>query len=153
MAIPDRPDVGGSAPTEPRPARRASWRNWGDHPIVAIVTVLASLLAIAGFFLDESDKPATASGCARLVGRWDWLSVGGVVAIAEDRMMHWYRVATDPVPLANGTWECEEDNPRHIVLRWQVTMFVDTLNLAEDGQRLIGANTQNGIKLSATRAR
>jgi hypothetical protein len=138
----------------PAPAKRGwhRWRNWGDHPVVAVVTVLASILAIVGFVMDRASR-STAIRCVDMVGRWDWLSTGGVVAIGEDRKMYWYRVATDPVPTINGTWECDDDRPRQISFAWIQTGFLDTLVLSEDGQRLAGANRQTGFKLSATRSR
>lgn len=147
------------------PSRQSTgWRNWGDHPVIAGITLLASLAGIAGYLRsgpDASSRDEPRSGaeerpvrnCAQVVGRWDWLSTGGVVAIAEGGLIHWYRVATDPLPTINGTWECREGKRPHLTFSWVETKLIDTLVLAEDGERLTGANTQTGFRLSGTRAR
>lgn len=139
-------------PASPPAAGRGFWRNWGDHPVVAAVTVLASLVGIIAFVLDRRSNTPEPS-CVDAVGRWDWLSTGGVVAIAEDRGLHWYRIATDPYPSLNGEWECHESQPRQFTFRWKESGFVDSLRLSDDGLRFAGANLRHGFKLSGTRAR
>lgn len=150
-----------------------AWRNWGDHPLVAILTVLASVAGILGYLNRGSDGPSAAGvgaippagnaaapepdgrddRCADVAGRWDWLTTGGVVAIAETGTMKWYRLASDAVPTLNGSWECSGTNPRHLTFRWVETGFVDTVVLSRDGQRFSGANLKSGFLLSGTRAR
>jgi hypothetical protein len=127
--------------------------------VVAILTVLASVAGILGYLnrgtsapAPPSDAPA-ATRCADVAGRWDWLTTGGVVAIAQTGTMKWYRLATDPFPTINGTWECSPANPRHLTFRWIETKLVDTVVLSGDGERFSGANLSTGFLLSGTRAR
>lgn len=126
-----------------------AWRNWGDHPVVTAITVIAGLIAIVSFFRGDGTKREVS--CDSIVGRWDWISTGGVVAIADNRFMRWYRTASDPAPTINGTWECNDDNPTHIVFRWTETGLIDTFNVSEDGDRMSGANQQTGFRLTGMR--
>lgn len=168
MPLPD-PEPKGKAPPAGGESRRG-WRNWGDHPIVAVITVLASIAGILGYFKTTGDRrdeasmsltpnggvveaPSGAGSCTGFVGRWDWLTTGGVVAIAENGTMVWYRLATDATPTITGSWECRQDRTRHVTMRWIQTGLVDTLVLSADGSRVSGANLSSGFKLSGTRAR
>ena len=108
----------------------------------------------------ETLPPATpvtgnpAGECEDVTGRWEWHTTGGVVAIAKGGTIQWYRIATDPMPMINGTWECNpKANPRHFTFHWFQTNFVDTLVVSRDGQQMTGATTQNGFRLSGTRLR
>lgn len=159
MTKPEEPSDSDAEQPKPAPVQVqvTGWRNWGDHPIVIGFTVLASVFGIAQFFKPPAEAspggPVQEQGCSQVVGRWDWLSTGGVVAFAEDGLMHWYRVSTDPLPTINGTWVCQDRTPLHLTLKWVETGLVDTLVLSADGQRLAGENMANKFKLSATRAR
>ncbi|MBM4186729.1 MAG: hypothetical protein FJ206_05385 [Gemmatimonadetes bacterium] len=121
--------------------------------MVALITVIAGVVGIVAFVMDRRTDAPPAPRCVDAVGRWDWLSTGGVVAVAEDRGLHWYRVSADPLPTINGVWECDEEDPHRFTFRWRETGYVDTLTLSEDRARFIGANQQTGFKLSGTRAR
>jgi endonuclease/exonuclease/phosphatase family metal-dependent hydrolase len=133
----------------------------GDHPLIGVTPSRASRGSRATFAprtraerrASQRAEVRAGRNCAQVVGRWDWLSTGGVVAIAEGGFIRWYRVATDPLPTINGTWECREGARAHLTFTWIETKLVDTLVLADDGQRLTGANTQTGFRLSGTRAR
>ena len=151
------PENVGSDPEEPVKVKVTGWRIWGDHPLIIGVTVLSSLIAIAQVFRSGPERQSAGDGapptCERIVGRWDWLSTGGVVAFTADGRMHWYPVPSNPVPPANGTWTCEDRSPPHLTLRWIETGLVDTLVLSADAERLVGENLKNHFPLSATRAR
>lgn len=51
--------------SEPKP----QWRNWGDHPIVVIIGLLAAAIAIWGFFWSKPDSPPPAA--RTIAGVWD----------------------------------------------------------------------------------
>jgi hypothetical protein len=139
---------------------------------VVIATIVASLAAVLSAYLQIRDRkasgaapqvqtqqltpsiPAGREECVDVTGRWRWHTTGGVVSIAKGGTIEWYRLAGDATPLINGTWECDPKvNPRHFTFRWFQTNFVDTLVLSRDGQRMTGATTQNGFRLSGSRLR
>lgn len=149
-----------------RESKRPAWRNWGDHPLVVVTTILASLAAIFSVYLQVRDKEpsatpplaqstppvAPAEECLDVTGRWRWHTTGGVVSIAKAGTIEWYRLASDPTPLINGTWECNAKvNPRHFTFRWFQTNFVDTLVVSSNGQTMRGATTNTGFRLSGSR--
>ena len=125
----------------------------GDHPVVTVITLLASVVAIVGFFRScgpEPADPVTLEPCVEVIGRWDWLATGGTVSIAKGGGLSWYQTANVVTPTVRGTWTCDEQTGR-LVLSWD-TGFVDTLALSDDGERLSGTNNA-GDPISATRAR
>ncbi len=147
---------------EPVSVRVTGWRNWGDHPFVVGLTLfLALLTGVFGVLqflgrgpdISPTSGGSAVRGCEQIVGRWDWLSTGGVVAFTADGLHHWYRVASDALPSVNGTWTCQDREPVHFTLSWIETGLVDTLVLSADGQRLVGETLANQFQLSATRSR
>lgn len=171
MAESESGDKGPTTPRNPTLTQRA-WRNWGDHPAVAILTVLASLTGILTFLNREKKDSSETSEmsittpnavapapvqpapdkCANIAGRWDWHTIGGIVAIAETGTMAWFQSPDDRLPVVTGTWECDRSNQRRITFRWMQTGMVDTMVLSRDGQRFAGANMATGFKLSGTRS-
>ncbi len=174
MTDPEKPREGNRetrSPTQKRPA----WRNWGDHPAVVVATIMASVAAIFSAYLQVRDRAPSGSAtppqaesqvngrpapetkaaeCVDVTGRWRWHTTGGVVSIAKNGTIEWYRLPSDPSPLINGTWECDPKvNPRHFTFRWFQTNFVDTLVLSTSGQNMRGATTNNGFRLSGSRLR
>ena len=169
MTTPDSTDQPGPADKGGK-RRRPGWLNWGDHPVVAVLAVLASLATIVQLFKPEAkgadqqliaDLASSAktpavketAKCTEAAGRWDWFPVGGVVAIDKKGTMVWYRLASDRVPAITGTWDCDPSKPRHYTFRWLQTLQVDTLVLSPDFQRMSGANLMSGLKQTGTRAR
>lgn len=156
----DRPPPDQPPPSDhPVKVQVRGWRNWGDHPVVVGITLLAGVFAIFQFFRHSPAPPPGPDDpgpqtCAGIAGRWDWLSTGGVVAFTAEGAMHWYQIPTDRLPTVSGRWECNDARqPLHFTLRWTQTGLVDTLSLSADGQHLTGENLANHFKLSATRAR
>ena len=132
---------------------RMGWRNWDDHPAVTLMTVLASVVAIVTFARScgpEDVQFVALDPCLDVVGRWDWLTSGGIVSIAEGGGLTWHQTTDATTPTVVGSWTCDQDTGR-IELRW-ATGSVDDLTLSEDGGRL-GGNNQVGAAISATRAR
>lgn len=37
--------------------RKSSWRNWGDHPIVVIISIVSAIIGITAFFAAKKDNP------------------------------------------------------------------------------------------------
>ena len=37
---------------------KSGWRNWGDHPVVVLITVIASLITIIAFLFSKSGLAA-----------------------------------------------------------------------------------------------
>ncbi len=125
-------------------------RTWNDHPVVTVITVLASLVAIIGFVRSCAQERAAAAAfdpCVAVVGRWDWLTTGGIVSIAEGGNLMWHMTDDTPAPSVLGRWSC--DRSGKIELRWN-NNFVETLEMSADGKRMTGAN-QQGVVISATR--
>ena len=168
MTTPESPDHPGPADKAGKPRKRG-WLNWGDHPIVAVLAVLASVATILQLFKPEakgtdqqllSDLASSAKApvvvetakCTEAAGRWDWFPTGGVVVIARTGTMVWYQRASDRRPAITGTWECDLRNPRHYTFRWKETLLVDSMMLSTDFQRIAGANMSSGLRLSGTRA-
>lgn len=132
------------------------WRNWGDHPLFVVFTVMATLagLGIAIYSLrDNEDNQAVRQldPCIDVVGRWDWLTTGGTVAIAEGGGLSWFPLENNPLPAVVGMWTCAEDTGE-LTLNWS-TGLSDRMRLSEDGLRLSGNNMQNQVVISATRSR
>jgi len=128
------------------------WRNWGDHPLFVVFTVAATVTGLALAYLAlGDDEPAAKDPCVEVVGRWDWLTVGGIVAVAEGGTITYHPNDLTPVPMFTGTWDCDSGSG-DIAMRWN-TGFSDKLRLSEDGNRLRGTNDQNGSTVSAVRAR
>lgn len=145
----------GQEGTPEPPSQRVTivgWRNWGDHPYFVVFTVVATItsLILAAAALRSGDSPAK-DPCVEVVGRWDWLTVGGIVAVAEGGRIAYHPNDLTPVPMFTGTWDCDASSG-DIAMRWS-TGFSDQLRLSEDGNRLHGTNDQNGSAVSAVRAR
>lgn len=168
MTTPESADQPGPADKAAKP-RKPAWLNWGDHPFVAALAVLASVATILQLFKPEakgadqqlagdlalSARPPVreTAKCTEAAGRWDWFPVGGVVEIDKRGTTAWYRVASDRRPTVTGTWECDTSKPRHYTFRWLQTAQIDTLVLSTDFQRMSGANLMSGLKQTGTRAR
>ncbi|MBC7895945.1 MAG: hypothetical protein H7066_11075 [Cytophagaceae bacterium] len=137
---------------------------------MAVLAVLASVATILQLFRPEakgtdlqlasdlasSARPPVVEGtakCTEAAGRWDWLTTGGVVTVAAGGTLMFHRLATDALPMLNGTWECDARDHRRYTFRWIQTGLTDTVRLSENGQLMTGANVMTGFKLSATRAR
>jgi hypothetical protein len=130
------------------------WRNWGDHPVFVIFTVVAAVtgLILAFLALDDNDSHAGVSDpCVDVIGRWDWLTTGGIVTVAEGGRLTFHPNDLTPVPMYTGNWQCAAASGE-IAMSWS-TNLSDRLTLSEDGSRLSGTNDQTGDVISATRAR
>lgn len=128
------------------------WRNWGDHPFVVVFSVLATVtgLILASMALRDGD-PSVSDPCVEVIGRWDWLTTGGIVAVAEGGRLTFHLNDLTPVPTLTGHWQCAPASGE-IAMTWN-TGFSDRLRLSEDGDRLTGTNDQTGTVISAVRAR
>ncbi len=125
-------------------------RTWKDHPIVTLISVAASLVAIIGFVrscAQERTEAAALDPCIAVIGRWDWLTTGGVVSVAEGGGLMWHMTEDAPAPSVLGQWSCDRSGA--IELRWN-NNFTETLEMSEDGKRITGKN-QQGVVISATR--
>lgn len=136
--------------------KRFNWRDFQHHPLVALFAFLASIVTVLGFALslrtnNELQTPVPVDPCVDIVGRWDWLTTGGVVSVAEGGLLSWHPTIANPIPAVTGSWRCDS-NSGVINLSWN-TGLSDTMRLLEDRNRLSGHNDQNGTIISATRAR
>ena len=128
------------------------WRNWGDHPLFVVFTIVATVSGLILAFRSLRDNDASVSDpCVEVVGRWDWLTTGGIVTVAEGGRLTFHANDLTPVPIYTGNWECESGSGK-IATRWN-TGFSDQLRLSKDGNRLSGTNDQTGTAVSAVRAR
>ena len=115
-------------------------RTWNDHPIVTLITVVASLVAIIGFVRSCAQERAVVAAFdprVEVIGRWNWLTTGGVVSAAEGGGLMWHITEDAPAPSVLGQWSCDKSGK--IELRWN-NNFVETLEMSEDGERMTGAN-------------
>ncbi|MCB1671782.1 MAG: hypothetical protein R3F41_12855 [Gammaproteobacteria bacterium] len=151
----ERVDAG--QPDSRQPAQNVSivgWRNWGDHPLVVLFTALMSVVGLGLGFLslqqsETNDSVRSINPCIDVVGRWDWLTTGGTVTIAEGGGLSWFPVAVNPVPAVVGIWSCSQETGE-LELRWS-TGLSDLMHLSVDGMRLSGTNQQNQSVISAAR--
>ncbi len=128
------------------------WRNWGDHPVVVLFTAAATVtgLVLAALALRDGG-PAVGDPCTAVVGRWDWLTTGGIVTVAEGGRLTFHPNDLTNLPTFTGAWQCESGSG-DITMAWN-TGFSDRLQLSDDGNRLSGTNDQTGTTISAVRAR
>ncbi len=147
-----------SDPAEAQEVSVVGWRNWGDHPLVVALTVVASIGGLVfGYVSWRGGGAAPALGeeeldpCVDVIGRWDWLTTGGIVSVVEGGTLTFHVNDATPIPTFRGTWTCS-DETGEIVMRWE-TGLSDELTLSDDGDRLSGTNQQNGVVISAVRAR
>ncbi len=146
------PESEGTAKSSGQRVTIVGWRNWGDHPLFVIFTVVATVAGLAlAYVALGSDESAASDPCVAVVGRWNWLTVGGIVSVAEGGTLRYHPNDLTPVPMFTGTWDCDAGSGE-IAMRWN-TGFSDKLRLSEDGNRLHGTNDQNGSTVSAVRAK
>jgi hypothetical protein len=86
-----------------------------------------------------SGRDTAASGCARVIGDWQWYTaaIPGILRFAADRQVT-ARPSAAAAPVLAGRWTCDEATGAYVIT-WQNSV-VERLQLSDDGRTMSGTN-------------